>query len=302
MRIVVTGGTGFIGQHLVQLLLERGDEVVVLTRSASRSRGQVPARVELVEWTPKAPGPWQTTLDGADAVIHLAGKPVIDDAWSDSVRREIMDSRVITTRLLVEGIQAAAKPPAVMLSGSAVGYYGDARRPVTEESPPGDGFLAEVCEAWEVAARPLKDSATRLVTLRIGIVLGTESGALPQMTRAFKFFAGGYPGSGEQHLPWIHWEDACGMMLWALENAEVTGPLNLTAPSPPTIKAFTQTLGEVMGRPSWIPVPGALMRAVAGERAAAVLEGQNAPPKKALELGYAFIHPELKGALRDLLG
>ncbi|MEL6179169.1 MAG: TIGR01777 family oxidoreductase, partial [Myxococcota bacterium] len=234
-------------------------------------------------------------------VIHLAGKPIIDSAWSDSVRKELMDSRVLTTRRLVEGIQSAKQPPSVMISASAVGYYGDVRQPVAEDAPPGDGFLAEICVAWEAAAQPLHASATRLVTARIGIVLGTESGALPKMVTAFKLFAGGYPGSGEQHLPWIHWEDACGMMLWALDQSDVEGPLNVTAPDPPTIKAFTKTLGRVMRRPSWVPVPGMLMRAVAGERATALLEGQNAIPHKALNMGYTFTRPRLEGALRDLL-
>ena len=302
MRSVITGATGFIGSHLVPALVGRGDVVVVMTRNTDRAHERLGPDIEAVRWDPEAAGDWQKHIDGADAVIHLAGKGVMDDRWTDRVKRQILDSRVITTELVVDAIEKAAERPSVLISGSAVGYYGDRAEPVTEEAPPGDrgDFLVRVCKAWEAAAEPATELGVRTIVTRIGVVLG-ESGALPELMRPFKFFAGGPVGDGEQHLPWIHIADVVGMLVWCLDNEAVAGPLNVTAPNPPTMKQFMKTLGGVMGRPSWLRAPSFAVKAALGEQAQAVLDGQNAVPAKARALGFEWRFPELRDALRDLL-
>lgn len=304
MRIAITGATGFIGSHLTQRLLQRGDTITAFTRNASRARAQMPEGVELVEWTPQQAGPWQESLVGQDAVVHLAGKPVIDGRWTDSVKRELMASRVDSTRLIVEAIGGAPPEsrPSVFVCASAVGYYGDRRDPVTEDAGPGDNYLSEICVAWEEGAAAVEAHDVRRVSLRIGVVLGEQGGALEKMLLSFKLFAGGHIGSGDQHMPWIHLDDTVGIILHAIDNADVRGPINTTAPNPPTMRDFSKAIGRAMGRPSWLPVPSFALKIAMGEASSALLTGQNTIPQKALDTGYTFQHPKLDEALRGLLG
>lgn len=298
MRIVISGGTGFIGSNLIPLLKKRGDDVVVFTRNVNRSHSKKLEGVKLVEWTPLKSGKWQNTLDGSDVVIHLAGKPVVDKRWSSSVKSEIMSSRAMTTKLIVEGILQATKPPPVFISASGVGYYGEVCESTDEQGANGKGFLAEVCKAWEHPISLLKNTKTRSVVLRIGVVLG-EQGALPKMVLNMRFLSGF--GNNGQFLSWIHWQDACDGILYSIDNAQVVGPVNLTAPNPVTMKRFTIALANVMHQPFWIPIPEFMIRLALGEMADAVLIGQNAIPKQLMDLGYEFHYPQIKKALEELL-
>ena len=294
MRVVISGGTGFIGSKLIPLLQKRGDEIFVFTRDATRSRSKELNDVTFIEWTPLSSGKWQQTIDGADVVIHLAGKPVVDKRWSASVKREILQSRAVTTKLIVEGILQSENPPAVFISASGVGYYGEVSAPTDEKGIGGEGFLAEVCKEWEAPNSLLQDSNTRSVILRIGVVLG-DQGALPKMQLNMRFFSGF--GNDSQFLSWIHWKDACEGILYTIDNPQVVGPVNLTAPNPETMRGFTVALAKVMRRPFWIPIPEFMIRLALGEMADAVLIGQNAIPKKLLDCGYSFQYPQLEEAL-----
>ena len=301
MKVLVTGATGFIGSQLVERLLERGDEVIALSRSPEKA----PKREGLSweRWSAQEAGAWQKHVDGVDAVVHLAGKGIFDSRWSESVKRELRQSRLVSTRLLVEAMGSAERKPGVFVCGSAVGFYGDTRQEVDEGSAPGDDFLAELCVDWEKEAQNAEEKhGVRCVNLRTGIVLGEEGGALEQMALPFKMFVGGPVGSGEQHLAWIHLEDEVGLILFALDDVRVRGPLNAVAPNPVTMNTFAKELGAVLGRPSVFRVPAFAMKLAAGDAAEVLLGGQNARPTRALELGYVFRFSEVGETLRALLG
>jgi uncharacterized protein len=298
MKIVIAGGTGFLGAPLTARLLADGHDVTVLTRRtavAGRSGG-----ARLVSWTPGIDGgPWVSEVDGAGAVVNLAGEPIADGRWTDARKRLITDSRVHATRSLVDAIRRAATPPPVFISGSAVGYYGPCGdQAVTEESAPGTDFLARVCVQWEAEANRAAGSPTRVVCIRTGIVLETDGGALPQMLAPFKFGAGGPVGSGRQYWPWIHRSDWIDLVCWALRISSATGPVNATAPVPVTSAEFARALGAILHRPSFMPAPGFMLRLILGEMAdALLLSGQRAVPAKAERLGFAFRYVKLDAAL-----
>lgn len=300
--IVVSGGTGFVGQRLVAQLAARGDRIIVLSRGTSAE--PLPQGAQLQRWSPDAPGPWQATLDGVDAIVHLAGESVIGKRWSDAQKKRIHDSRVRSTRLLVDAIAAAERKPAVFVSASAIGYYGahPASEELTEESPPGEGFLANVVRDWESEASRAELYGVRTARMRIGIVLGKESGALQQMLLPFKLFGGGPIGGGEQVLSWIHLDDVIGLLRFVLDDARASGAFNVTAPAPVDMNTFATELGRALQRPSWLRVPSIAVRAALGEASEAVLTGQRVIPSRALALGYSFTFPTLALALRDLLG
>ncbi|HEU4535690.1 MAG TPA: TIGR01777 family oxidoreductase [Polyangiaceae bacterium] len=300
--IVVTGGTGFVGRRLVARLLGRGDRVVVLSRHPDPSR--LPAGAEAAPWRPEALGPWTKSLEGADAVVNLAGEPVMGARWTEAKRRTIYDSRVVSTRRLVEAIGALAAKPRAFVSASAVGYYG-ARPPdevLAEDAGPGEGFLARVVVDWEAAALGAEPLGVRVVLPRIGLVLGPEGGVLHTMVPAFRLFAGGPLGSGEQVIPWVHAEDMVSLLVWAIDDERASGPINATAPHPVSMEAFASAVGRALGRPAALRVPALALRAALGEAAEPILTGQRAIPRRALDLGFAFRHPEIDGALGDLLG
>lgn len=294
MRVTITGATGLIGGSIVAALRERGDEITVLTRDPSKVRDH-----EAHAWDPVAGPAPAAALEGRDAVIHLAGEK-IDQRWSDDAKRRIRDSREQGTRHLVEGIRAAQQKPSALLSASGVGYYGQhGDEQLTEDDAPGDDFLARVCVAWEGEARKAGELGVRVVTFRQGIVL--PGGALSKMLPFFKLGVGGPVAGGKQRLPWIHADDVVGMYLSALDDERWSGPVNATAPEPPTNATFSKALGRALHRPALLPVPGFAVRALYGEMAEIVTAGQNAVPRRAIELGYRHRRPDLDQALKAAL-
>jgi uncharacterized protein (TIGR01777 family) len=296
MKIVVAGGTGFLGSALTAALRDAGNEVVILTRSA-RSANQV-------AWSPGTSDlRWTDALQGADAVVNLAGESIAGRRWSTARRAAIRDSRIRATRALAAAILASAKPPRTFISASAIGIYG-ARGDdlVTEATPPGFDFLASVCREWEAEATEAS-SLARVALLRTGLVLSKEGGALPQIALPFRFFVGGVTGSGHQYMSWIHRDDWIALVRWALTTDSVIGPVNLTAPTPVTNKEFTRELARALGRPAIVPAPAFGLRLVLGEMAdALLLTGQRVLPAKAQTLGFRFRYETVGEALRAVYG
>jgi uncharacterized protein (TIGR01777 family) len=276
MKILIAGGSGLIGTRLQEVLRKRGDEVRLLPRFGT--------------------APWD--VEGADAVVNLAGASIAGKRWTPQYKQEIRESRTRSTRALVDAIDAARKKPRVLVNGSAVGYYGDSGdEPVEETARPGSDFLAEVVSAWEAEARR---ATIRSVQIRTGHVLAAHGGALAKMIPPFKAFAGGPLGSGRQWFPWIHLDDEVSAIVFAIDG-DVVGPLNLAAPGIVTMKEFARALGHVLHRPSWAPVPAPVLRVVVGELAEALLTGQRVIPVKLEAAGFRFRFPALDGALGDLL-
>ena len=302
MRVTITGATGLIGPRLVRALLERGDEVTVLSRDPGKARRALPG-VEAAAWPdPSAQPAPAAALDGRDAVVHLAGEPVAQ-RWSKDVKRRILESREQGTRNLVAGMRAAAQSPRVLVSSSGVGYYGprgDER--IAEDTGPGGDFLSQVCVAWEREALAAAELGARVVVVRTGIVLDPEGGALETMLPFFKAGVGGPVAGGKQYMPWIHLDDLIGIYLRALDDETWSGPVNGAAPEPVTNKEFSRTLGRVLRRPAFAPVPRLAIKTLYGEMAEIVAEGQRAVPERPLALGYGFRHSELEPALREALG
>lgn len=294
VRIVVAGGSGFLGTALVSALRARQHDVVVLTRGGARAEGEV-------AWSPDQPtGPWTALLGTADAVVNLAGESLAAGRWTAARKDLIRRSRLAATRALAVAIGAAARPP-VFLSASGVGVYGlRGDEPVGEEGDGGRDFLATVCREWEEAAR---QAATRVVLLRSGVVLAEHGGALPELARPFRFFAGGPIGSGRQYISWIHRDDWVALVEWALTRKDLAGPLNVTAPHPVTNAEFARHLGAALHRPSWLRTPAWPVRLALGEMAdAAILGGQRVVPARALALGFTFTYPALHQALAAIYG
>jgi hypothetical protein len=302
-RIVVAGATGLIGRRLVPVLVKRGYRVVVFSRDPEAARSKVPNAAEYVRWDAREHGEWAGALDGADAVINLAGASIFGQRWTEAYKQELRDSRVIGTRGLVNAMAAASHRPQSFVSGSAVGYYGfrDATK-LDESAAPGHDFLARLVVEWEAEARKAEALGVRTTLVRSGIVLDPEEGALPQLTLPFKLFAGGPILPGSQYLSWIHIVDEVLLILMAMTDERISGPLNASSPKPETNRDFSQTLGRVLERPSWFPVPGVALSAVLGEFGESLTHGQRVIPAKALALGYTFQFPDLAPALRDLLG
>lgn len=303
MRIVITGGSGFIGRRLVARLLEQGDQVLVLTRRLEQARrilGESP-NLKLLPYDPYQPQAWAAALEGYEGIVNLAGEPLASSRWTETKKKEIRRSRVETTQALVQALASLNQKPQVMISSSAVGYYGShpAGEPLTETDPPAQDFLAGVCQAWEAAARPVEELGIRLAIVRTGIVLGPDGGALGQMLAPFQFFIGGTIGSGKQWLSWIHHEDWVSLVCFLLEQG--SGVFNATAPNPVQMEEFCRTLGQVLGRPSWLPVPELALELLLGEAAQVVLTGQKVIPQAALQMGFTFQYPQLKEALRQIL-
>lgn len=301
MKVVIAGGSGFLGRPLTARLADDGHDVVVLTRG--RAVGRLGARP--VTWTPDGSvGPWAREIEGAGAVVNLAGEPIAARRWSAQRKARIRDSRVQATHSLAEAIGRAAAPPPVFLSGSAVGFYGPLGDGVaTEETPPGSDFLAGVCVQWEAEAGRAAGPKTRVVCIRTGLVLERDGGALPQMLPPFKFGVGGPVGSGRQYWPWIHRDDWVNLARWAMLTALVAGPMNATAPSPVTNREFAHALGRTLHRPSFMTTPAFALRIVLGEMAdALLLSGQRAVPSKAEKLGYSFRYPRVNDALAAIFG
>jgi uncharacterized protein len=303
MRIVLTGATGTIGSAAVAALLARGDEVVALTRDAERARSALPAAVEPHAWAdPQHAPPPPAALEGADAVLHLAGEPIAQ-RWSATVKREIEDSRVLVTASLLAGLAALDETtrPRALVAQSATGYYGPrGAEPVVESASPGDDFLAGVTVRWEHAAEGGPEGL-RVAHTRTGVVLSARGGALAKMLPPFRLGVGGPVAGGRQYVPWIHLDDVVGALLLCLDDERAAGAINLTAPNPVTNAELSRTLGRVLHRPAFAPVPAIALRLLYGEMASIVLTGARVLPERLRALGFAFAHPQLEGALRDVL-
>jgi uncharacterized protein len=299
MRVTLTGATGLIGTRLVRALVERGDDVTVLSRDPARARERL--GVEAVRWDPLAGPAPAAALAGRNGTIHLAGEPVAQ-RWSEAAKQRIRESRALGTANLVAGLRAADPRPDVLVSASAVGYYGPhGDEQVDESTPPGTDFLAEVCVAWEAAARAAEQVGVRVALVRTGVVLDPGGGALEKMLPPFRAGVGGPVAGGRQWMPWIHVDDLVGLYLAALDGAAWSGPANATAPAPATNRDFSKALGRALHRPALAPVPRLAMKLLYGDMEQIVTTGQRAVPKRALELGYGFAHPELDEALRAAL-
>ena len=299
MRVLITGGLGFVGTQLSIRLIEKGHEVTVVDH-APEPRDYTPSQVTYVSADTTVPGPWQKEVLGRDAIVNLAGASIFN-RWNDETKQLIHDSRVLTTRNLAEALPADSR--VLFCSTSAVGYYGfRGDEEITEDGQPGDDFLATVCVDWEAEASEAAKKGARLVITRFGIVLGRTGGALGQMIPAFKKFVGGPLGSGKQWFSWIHMEDLLNAFLFVFETPDISGPVNFTAPNPVTNKALGKALGRVLGRPSLVKTPGFMLRMVLGEFGNVLLEGQKVIPAKLLKHGYHFRYPDILGALEQAVG
>jgi uncharacterized protein (TIGR01777 family) len=301
MRALVTGGTGFVGRRLISKL----ERPVVVSRDAAKATKQLTGTdAKVVAWNPMTePLPGQA-LDGVDTIFHLAGDPVAEGRWNAKKKERIRDSRVVGTRNLVAGMRATAVKPKTLVSASAVGFYGDGgSEELDERSPPGSDFLAEVCMGWEREALAAREIGLRVVLIRIGIVLGEKGGALAKMLTPFRLGLGSPLGSGDQFMPWIHIDDLVEEMLFAAREPQLSGPINGTAPHPVTNREFTKKLGQVIGRPTFMPaVPPIALRILLGEFSQVLLASQRVLPRAALAAGFAFRFPNLEAALKDVLG
>jgi uncharacterized protein (TIGR01777 family) len=299
MHIAVTGGTGFVGSALTKVLTDNGHRVTILTRNRERKAKQ--AGVSYVRWLTEGSRPEDEMRD-VDVIVNLAGESINSGRWTEKRKMRILQSRLKATDAVLKIIENLEKKPDVLVNASAVGYYGMSETATfTEENrSAADDFLAKVVRQWEEKAAKAVGFGVRTVFARFGVILG-ESGALPKMIFPYKIGIGGTVGSGRQWLSWVHVEDAVGMIRFAIEQPEVEGPLNVTAPEPKRMRAVGETIGEVMNRPHWLPVPGIAMRAALGEMSSLLLEGQRVLPEKAVQLGYSFRYPELKAALASIL-
>jgi len=302
MKILLCGGTGLIGRKLLESLTERNDHIILLSRNPDRMKHFEKGNVRLERWDAQTQGAWSAQINGADAVINLTGESIAAKRWTPRQKQKIVESRVHSARALAEAVAQTEKKPKVFINASAVGYYGNVGSGnVTETHPKGAGFLADTCAQWEQAAGLADRPGVRVVLARIGVVLAQEGGALSKILPPFKMFAGGPLGSGRQGFSWVHIEDVAGALRFILENSSLSGPVNLTAPNPVSMKEFCSTLGQVLRRPSWAPVPAFALKLLLGEMAGMLLEGQRVLPKKLLDAGYSFKHPDLEEALTSIL-
>jgi uncharacterized protein (TIGR01777 family) len=306
MRVFVTGGTGLIGSRLLKGLVQRGDWPVVLTRRFGTARQTLGPQCELVEGDPMKPGPWQDKAAGCEAVVNLAGENIFNRRWKAKFKALMVDSRVQSTRNVIEALQRnpgrADGSPKILVNASAIGYYGPhGDEELTEQSPPGSDFLANLCVEWEKTALAAQASGIRVALVRVGVVLDKLGGALAKLLTPFKMGIGGPVGSGRQWMSWIHHDDLIGLFLLALDQAGASGPLNGTTPNPVTNRDFGKALGKALHRPAFVSTPVLALRLMLGEVANVVTKGQRVRPGVPLQLGYSYRFPTIDAALADIL-
>ncbi|HSM56737.1 MAG TPA: TIGR01777 family oxidoreductase [Candidatus Sulfomarinibacteraceae bacterium] len=306
MHVIITGGSGLIGRALTNSLAGDGHEVIILSRAPGRLT-DLPQGVRAVGWDSRTADGWGHLADGATAIVNLAAENLAGDGffpsrWTAERKQRIRQSRLDAGRAVVQAVEQVENKPGVLVQASAVGYYGTHEDEViTEEHPPGDDFLAELCVEWEESTAAVKEMGVRQAIARTGLVLSTEDGSLPRVLLPYKLFVGGPFGNGQQWWSWIHLQDEVRAMRFLIDTEAAQGPFNLTAPEPLTNDQFGRTLGRVLGRPHYFPVPGFLMRALFGEVSMVVLEGQRVIPRRLQELGFDFNYEELQPALQDVL-
>ena len=302
MKIVITGGTGFIGRALCETLVKGGHRVTVLTRHAGQIQDRPELQAQSVRWNAQDSGPWEQVLEGTDAIINLAGAPIAEARWTNARKQLITDSRVLATRALVKAVSRWVSKPVTFVSASGIGYYGTSGdRSLDEGAARGHGFLADLCLAWEAEALRAAECGARVVLLRTGMVLEQDGGALLKMLVPFRLFAGGPIMPGSQWVSWIHRRDHIGLIQWALSTPTISGPINAVAPEPVTMKTFCEVLGRVLHRPSWLPVPKFALHLLLGELGTLLTTGQRVIPAKAMAGGYVFHYPTLEQALPNVL-
>jgi uncharacterized protein (TIGR01777 family) len=301
MNILITGATGFVGRRLCEMLHQAGHTVRALSRDSVAAKQGIPLLKEVFPWNPLQELPLLQAFEGCDAVINLAGESIAG-RWTAPKKQLIRDSRVLGTKNLVNALAQLSSRPKVLISASAIGYYGDrGEETLTEDAAPGSDFLAQVCRDWENEALKAESLGMRVVRLRIGLVLGRGGGTLQALLPLFRVGLGGPLGSGRQWWSWIHRDDLCRLIVQILANENVSGPINATAPQPVRQKEFAQVLGRVLRRPAFLPTPAFALKIALGEFADGILASQRALPRRAQEMGYRFQFEELEGALREIL-
>lgn len=313
-RVFITGGTGFLGRQICAALRARGDSVVVVSRDVDRAVRALPDGTDVVEGDPAYAGYWQEAVRGADAVVNLAGQSIAGERWSARYKQFIHDSRIESTRHVVEGMAGCTDDmrPGVLVSASGIDYYPfsedlgyslpmDEDEAIDESGPPGDTFLARVCRHWESEAMAAAELGVRVVRMRTSLILG-RGGPLDRMAGPFRFFVGGRIGSGRQWFSWVHQDDAVAAYLFAIDSDSLSGPINLVAPETIQAGPFAKALGRALGRPAWLPVPGFALKSAVGEFAEYIVNGRRAVPGGLLAAGFEFAHADVGSALRAIYG
>ncbi len=299
-KILITGATGLIGKKITNKLISRGDEVIVVSRSSRKAYKYFSNRIEIIKWTNID---LPSKLEGLHSVVHLAGESVLSKRWNNEFKETLYESRIDTTDLLVEAIGETKEKPKSFICASAIGYYDntDFNSEFTEDSQPGTGFMPGLVKGWEKSATQVEEFDVRRVSIRIGVVLDKNEGALAKMLPPFKLYIGGKIGSGKQWVPWIHIDDLINLFIYAIDNENVNGPINGVSPGIVNMSELADVIGKTINRPTFFPVPSFAIKAILGEASEVVLNGAKIKPQKTLGLGFEFNHTNIKGALENLL-
>jgi uncharacterized protein len=302
MRVIIPGGTGLIGSHLAKSLAGSGHEVILLSRQPEKYSRTLPKEIQIEKWDGRSAAGWSNLADGADVIINLAGENLAAGRWTEQRKKRILESRVNAGQAVVQAVEQAVQKPRLVIQSSAIGYYGNRPDdPADENTPPGDDFLARVCQAWEGSTQAVESFGVRRVIIRTGVILSTEGGPLPRMLLPMRLFVGGPLGNGKQWLSWIHLEDEIRAIQFLMDHPSALGPYNLNAPQPVRNRELMKILGKVIRRPSFIPAPGFAIRLLFGEMATIVLDGTKVIPEKVQQLGFSFTFNDVESALRNLL-
>ena len=301
MKIVIAGGTGFIGRQISNLSIHQGHCVILLSRHTRDSNHTDNIHARHIQWDGCTQGAWAQECEGADVVMNLSGAPIADSRWTEKRKQELINSRVESNRILLKAIASWKNKPHTFITASGIGFYGDRReKVVNESSTPGEGFPPQLCQMWENSAMEGEALGVRIIPVRIGMVLGKDGGALSKMIFPFRLFLGGPILPGTQFVSWIHQQDLAKLMLYIITHPSIQGPVNAVAPNPTTMKDFCQALGNAMKRPSWFPVPEFILKTALGELASILITGQRVEPQKALQQGFSFTYPTLPTALTEI--